>query len=317
MEKTESTAPDTAKAETKPKKKNSRFIIIIALALLAGASFIVYVMLNPSLSTDNASIDRAKATVSTKMMGLIAKINVKEGDFVTKGTLLVELDTSELQAQKAQAEANLVIAQESIKLSQTNLERFKSDFSRASSQYKNNNISTEAFEHAQKTFETSQIDFTLALKKVEVAKAQLDLVSATIGNSRIIATFDAVVAKKWMNESDVMQPSQPVLTLYDSHIATVTANFEETKISRFKVGQPALIRVDAYPGITFKGHVSEVGSNTGNQFSLIPVNNAAGNFTKVTQRIPVKFAIDESTDLQDASAKRLLPGMSAVVEVKP
>ena len=316
MEKTESTAPAMAPAEAKPKKKNNRFIIIIVLALLAGASFIIYVKMNPSLSTDNASIDRSKATVSTKMLGLIAKINVKEGDFVKAGTLLVELDTAELQAQKTQAEANLVIAQESIKLFQTNLERYKNDFSRASSQYKNNNISTEAFEHAQKTFETSQIDYVLALKKVEVAKAQLDLVNATIGNSRIVATFDAVVAKKWMNESDVMQPSQPVLTLYDSHTATVTANFEETKISRFKVGQTALIHVDAYPGVTFKAHVSEVGSNTGNQFSLIPVNNAAGNFTKVTQRIPVKFAIDESTDLQDASAKRLLPGMSALVEVK-
>ena len=318
MENIENTpaVPAQAPAETKPKKKNARFLIIIGLAVLAGISFIVYVVMNPSLSTDNASIDRSKATVSTKMMGLIDKINVKEGEFVKAGTLLVELDTAELQAQKAQAEANLVIAQESIKLSQTTLERVKSDFSRASSQYKNNNISTEAFEHAQKTFESSQIDFTVAQKKVEVAKAQLDLVNATIGNSRIVASFDAVVAKKWMNEGDVMQPSQPVLTLFDSHTATVIANFEETKISRFKLGQAAIIRVDAYPGVIFKAHVSEVGTNTGNQFSLIPVNNAAGNFTKVTQRIPVKFAIDQSTDLQDSQAIRLLPGMSAVVEVK-
>lgn len=311
MEHTEQAAP------AKPKKNNRPFIVIVAVALLLGGAFVIYVMLNPSLSTDNAMIERSKATVSTKMMGLISKIAVKEGDFVSKGTLLVELDSSELQAQKAQAEANYAIALESIKLYQNAMDKVTADFNRARSQYRNNNISTESYDHSEKAFQSSQIDFNLAQKRVEVAKAQLDLVLATIANSRIVASFDAVVAKKWMNESDVMQPSQPVLTLYDSHIATVTANFEETKISRFKIGQTALIRVDAYPGVVFKGHVSEVGSNTGNQFSLIPVNNAAGNFTKVTQRIPVKIAIDQSTDLQDPNAKRLLPGMSAVVDVKP
>lgn len=303
-------------APAKPKKDNKRFVLIIGLAVLLGAGFLAYVMLNPVLSTDNAMVERTKATVSTKMMGMISRINVDEGQFVTKGALLVELDSAELQAQKDQAEANLAIAQESIKSSQNNLDKVQADFNRARSQYRNNNISTEAYEHSEKAFQSSQIDYNLALKKVQVAKAQLDLIDATIANSRLAASFDAVVAKKWMNAGDVMQPSQPVLTLYDSHRATVTANFEETKIARIKPGQAVTVRVDAYPGVEFRGHVSEVGTNTGNQFSLIPVNNAAGNFTKVTQRIPVKIAIDGSTDLQDPAAKRLMPGMSAEVEIR-
>jgi membrane fusion protein (multidrug efflux system) len=294
-------APEVA---AQPKKKNnSRFLLIIVVAVLAIGGFITYLVLNPSLSTDNATVDRTKATVSTKMLGLIAHIDAIEGQFITKGTPVVKLDAAELQAQKNQAEANVVLVR-------IDMDRSQSDFNRAQTQYTSKVISTEQFEHAQVAFTQSQ-------KRVDIAQAQLDLINATLGNATISAPFDAVVAKKWMEEGDVLQPGQPILTLYESHKAWITANFEETKIASFKIGQNVEIHVDAYPGVTFHGKVSEIGTNTGNQFSLIPVNNAAGNFTKVTQRIPVKILIDESTDLQDPSVKRLLPGMSATVDVKP
>lgn len=301
-----------------PSKKRARgsTILVSGAAVVALGALIGWLFLNPSLTTDNAAVDRTKASLTTKMMGLIAHINAKEGDYVSRGALLVELDTAELQAQKAQAEANLAVVQESIQLSQVNMDKVQSDFQRAQAQYNQKIISTEVFEHAQKTFQSSQVDFTLAQKKVDIARAQLDLINATLSNARIVAPFDAVVAKKWMNEGDVLQPGQPVLTLFDSRSATVIANFEETKIARFRVGQNAEIRIDAYPGEVFHGTVAEVGTNTGNQFSLIPVNNAAGNFTKVTQRIPVKFNLSESTDLQKSANPKLLAGMSASVDVK-
>ncbi len=307
-----------AHVPAQPKKKsNARFLIIVIAAVVLVGGFSTYLVLNPSLSTDNATVDRTKATVSTKMLGLVSKVYAAEGQFVPKGTLIVELDQAELAAQRAQAEGNLGMAQESIKLSQVALDKVQSDFRRAQDQYNGKVISTEIFEHSQKAFQSAQVDFSLAQLKVSVAQAQLDLINATLGNAKISAPFDAVVAKKWMEEGDVLQPGQPILTLYESHNAWVTANFEETKIASFKIGQKVDIHIDAYPGVTFHGHVSEIGTNTGNQFSLIPVNNAAGNFTKVTQRIPVKILIDESTDLQDPSLKRLLPGMSATVDVHP
>lgn len=301
---------------TGAKRRRSPFGIIILLAVLAGGAFLAYLFLNPSLSTDNAMVERTKATVSTKMMGVIARVEAEEQALVEKGAVLVELDTAELQAQKRQAEANLVVSKAAIELSQVGLERARSDFQRAESQYKDKIISTEAFEHAQKAFESAQVDYTLAQKKVEIAQAQVDLIAATIGTATMKAPFDAVVAKKWLNPGDVLQPGAPILTLYDRRSAWITANFEETKIARFKVGQRAKVRIDAYPGLLLHGTVAEIGSSTGNQFSLIPVNNAAGNFTKVTQRIPVKITIEESTDLADSSAVRLLPGMSAVVDVE-
>lgn len=295
-------APQTP-APAPKKKSNARFLIIVVVAVALVGGFGTYLVLNPSLSTDNATIDRTKATVSTKMLGLVAHIDTAEGQFVAKGAPVVELDADELLAQKKEAEANVVLVR-------IERDRAQSDFNRAQSQYNSKVISTEQFEHAQVAFIQSQ-------KRVDIAQAQLDLINATLGNAKISAPFDAVVAKKWMEEGDVLQPGQPILTLYESHKAWVTANFEETKIASFKVGQKVDIHVDAYPGVTFHGKVSEIGTNTGNQFSLIPVNNAAGNFTKVTQRIPVKILIDESTDLQDASVKRLLPGMSATVDVRP
>lgn len=299
------------------KKKNNRFIIIILTAVVLGAGFSAWFIMNPSLNTDNAMVERTKATVSAKMVGLVAKINVKEGDFAAKGTLLVELETSELQAQKKQAEANLIVAQGAPNLAKVSLDKAQADFARAQRQYNDKIISTESYEHTEKALQSAQVDFNLAMKKVEVAQAQLDLINATLNNARMTAPFDAVVAKKWMNEGDVLQPGQPILTMFEQHRAWVTANFEETKISRFKVGQNVDIHIDAYPGVVFHGKVEELGVNTGNQFSLIPVNNAAGNFTKVTQRIPVKIQITESTDLKDPQALRLLPGMSAVVDVRP
>lgn len=311
MENNTPSAAPNAKA-----KQSKKFRLILLSALILGVLTTLWLLLNPSVSTDNAMVERRKATISTKMMGVIAKINVKEGDLPKAGDVLVEVDTAELQAQKKQAEANLIVVQQGTRLSQVAFDRVQSDYNRAQSQYAGKIISTEAFDHAQKAWESAQVDFTLAQKKVEVAQAQLDLINATIANATLTARFDAVVAKKWLGEGDVLQPGQPVLTLYDRHEATVTANFEETRIPSLKIGQKVEIKIDAYPGVTFHGSIFEIGSNTGNQFSLIPVNNAAGNFTKVTQRVPVKIKFDGSTDLTDTTVQKLLPGMSAVVEVK-
>lgn len=300
---------------TKHKKNNKPFIAIVAVAAVLGLGFALYLTLNPVLSTDNAMVERPKATLSTKMMGLISSITVKEGDLVTKGQLLASLDDSELKAQKKQAEANLIVAQQGIRLSQVNLDRANGDLDRSTRQYKNQIISTEAYDHAVKAAESAQQDFVLSSKKVEIAQAQVELITATLNSAQLKAPMDGVVAKKWMNEGDLLSPGLPVLTLYDSHTATVTANFDETKIGKIKVGQSVTFKVDAFPHVTFHGKVTEIGYNTGNQFSLIPVNNAAGNFTKVAQRIPVKISIDESTDFQDPKSYRLLAGLSAVVDV--
>jgi membrane fusion protein (multidrug efflux system) len=298
------------------KQKSPLFFLGIILLLIAAGLASAWIILNPEISTDNAMVDRNKAVISSKTMGAISDIKVKEGDFVFQGEQLVLLGASELEAQRKQATANLSLAEESMKLASLDLEKLTKDFERAEKQYAQKVISTEEYEHSQKTYQSSLIDFEVSKKKIEVSQSQLELIEATLDNTRLTAPFDGVVVKKWMNKGDVLPASQAVLTLYENKPAWVTANFEETKISRIQPGNPVEIMIDAYPGKTFYGRVSEIGFSTGNQFSLIPANNAAGNFTKLTQRIPVKIFFNNSTDLKDPSQVKLLHGMSASVKIK-
>ena len=95
------------------------------------------------------------------------------------------------------------------------------------------------------------------------------------------------------------------------NIRWVAANFRETQLTNIKVGDPAEIRIDVYPGKVFKGRVLEIAPASGSQFALLPPDNATGNFTKVVQRVPVKIALDDST-----LTSALRPGLSAVVTVR-
>jgi membrane fusion protein (multidrug efflux system) len=112
----------------------------------------------------------------------------------------------------------------------------------------------------------------------------------------------------------VVQPGQPILSVYDLTSLWVTANFEETKIRSLRLGDVVEISVDAYPDTLWHGRVIQFGASTASQYALIPPNNASGNFTKITQRIPVKIAIDRSTT--PPPSHRLVPGMSVEVRVR-
>ena len=131
----------------------------------------------------------------------------------------------------------------------------------------------------------------------------------------IIASMNGVVAKRWVLAGDVVQPGQPIFTIYDVKNIWVTANLEETKLRHIHLNDPVQIDVDTYPGVKFSGKVFEIGNYTASEFSLIPPNNASGNFTKVTQRIPIKISIEDAP-AQDGSKPILRPGMSVEVSVK-
>jgi len=116
-------------------------------------------------------------------------------------------------------------------------------------------------------------------------------------------------------QGDVVQPGQPVFTVYDGSQIWVTANLEETNLGALKLGDDVGISVDSYPDRIFGGKVFQFGGSTAAQFSLIPPNNASGNFTKVTQRVPIKISVEERTP-GAASRAVLLPGMSVEIRIK-
>jgi membrane fusion protein (multidrug efflux system) len=331
----------------KEESKNSRLKVYIPLAIviiivLAGA-WLWYRDYSMYITTDDAHVDADNVSVSAKIMGRIATIYANEGDLVKQGMLMADLDSTDLIAQrnqtsalKAQAQANLVQSEIryksdniSLKVLEINLDRASEDMARAKKQSDGGVITTEQFDHIKKTFETasaqleaakgqllvSKAMISSASASVESADAQIKVLEAQLKNTKLHAPAGGVVAKRWLLAGDVVQPSQSVFTITESSNLWVVAFLEETKMSEIHAGQKAKFTLDAFPDVKFTGKIFLVGSSTASVFSLIPANNASGNFTKVTQRIPVRISIETASNNKEVSSFNILSGMSAVVKI--
>jgi membrane fusion protein (multidrug efflux system) len=299
-------SPGDESIEAVPLFKNVKVVIPLFLVVLAIAIFAwrYYINLRDFVSTDDAYVDGNRVSVSTKILGRIDQLNADEGDTVREGQILVRLDDSDLRAQEAQTKAALGFAKENIEVSKVNLDKAQTDFKRSDAQFRQSIIPKEDFDHAQ--------------NELEAAKARLNLAYAQVAqlkNTIIEAPMTGVVSKRWVLAGDVVQPGQSIFSVYDVKNIWVTANLEETNLAYLHAGDKAEMDVDTYPSLKFSGTILLIGSNTASQFSLIPPNNASGNFTKVTQRVPVKISIVQDS-IGNGMRASLLPGMSVEVRVK-
>jgi len=146
--------------------------------------------------------------------------------------------------------------------------------------------------------------------RVAQAQAALEQARFNLQYTKIVAPAGGVVSKKSVEEGQVVQPGQPLLAIVPLEDIWVTANFKETQLRDMRPGEEAQISVDAY-GHTYKGHVQSIAAATGARFSLLPPENATGNYVKVVQRVPVKITFDKGQDPNHL----LRPGMSVVVTV--
>jgi membrane fusion protein (multidrug efflux system) len=310
-------APGADAKKARPRKKGKGgIVLLVAVLVVAGLGFgYWYFKLRGVISTDDAYIDGDRATVTTKMLGRIDTMGADEGDTVQTGQLLIHLDDADLRAHLAQATAQLDLARKSVKLAQVNEKKAQDDYDRAEVQLKGNAIPKEQFDHAQTSLESAQAEYQIALAKVETARSALGVIQQQISDTRVTAPFHGVVAKRWLLPGDVVQPGQPVYTVYDLDSIWVTAVFEETKLRYLPIGTQMDLSVDAYPDQAFSGSVTLIGAAAASQFSLIPPNNASGNFTKVTQRVPVRISIARDGGSGASDPARLLPGMSVVATV--
>jgi membrane fusion protein, multidrug efflux system len=149
----------------------------------------------------------------------------------------------------------------------------------------------------------------LAHARVKSAEAALELAKNQLSYTRIAAPADGIASKLSAHEGQLLAPGQPVVELVPT-ATYIIANFKETQVGRMKAGQPAEIKVDALPGKRLKGRVESLAGGTGSSFSLLPADNASGNFVKVVQRVPVRIAWVDSTE-----GLGLLAGLSADVTV--
>jgi len=317
-------------------------LFVVILAVLTGAWY-WYRDYSMYITSDDAHVDADNVSVGSKIIGRISAIYANEGDIVKQGTILADIDSSDFVAQRnqslaqrAQALANLNQTeikynsdQKSIKVLEINVERANEDLTRAKSQSEGGVITAEQYDHIKKGYETAlaQLDasksqllvsksmISSASAAVETSTAQVNVLNTQLRNTRLFAPSDGIIAKRWLLPGDVVQPSQSVFTLTINKNLWVVAFLEETKISVIQSGQMARITIDAFPDVTFSGKVFLVSSSTASVFSLIPANNASGNFTKVTQRIPVRISIDSADNGKEMSSFNILSGMSVVVKI--
>jgi membrane fusion protein (multidrug efflux system) len=219
--------------------------------------------------------------------------------------------------------------QKGIKVLEISLDRASDDMVRAKNQSEGGVITPEQFDHIKKTYETAsaQLEVAKALLLVsksmistasaslETSNAQVKVIDTQLTNTKLYAPADGVIAKRWLLSGDVVQAGQSVFTITISKNLWIVTYLEETKISEIHPGQSVRFTLDAFSGVKFSGKIFLVGSSTASVFSLIPANNAAGNFTKVTQRIPVRISIDRSDNNKEISSFNILSGMSAVVKI--
>ncbi len=330
--------------KVKKEKSGKVYIpLMLIILLLAGGAVYWYIDYSKYINTDDAHVEADNVAVSPKTLGRISQVFAAEGDSVKKGQLLVVIDSTDLVAQKNQAIATKMQAEAAVlqvqakyqydlknnKVQEITLSRVQADYDRAKSQFKSDVITREQYDHAKKALETAQAQLEADLSQakvsssqikstqasVESAQAQINVIQTQINNAKLYAPSDGIIGKRWLMPGDIAQPGQAIYTIVNDRKLWIAIFLEETKLEGLHPGQPCLFGLDTYPGVTFTGKIIEIGSNTASQFSLIPANNASGNFTKVTQRVQLKISIEGVKDGKRLSAFRILSGMSAVVKI--
>ncbi|HEX7781979.1 MAG TPA: HlyD family secretion protein [Sphingobium sp.] len=168
-----------------------------------------------------------------------------------------------------------------------------------------------ALASAERRIASLQAQVRQAQAQGEAAKAQLAAANVNVGSTILRASTDGRVGDKTVRAGQFVQASTRLMSVVPLSAIYITANFKETQIGLMRVGQPAAIDIDALPGVALTGHVESISPGTGAQFSLLPPQNATGNFTKIVQRIPVRIAIDAGPEAR----RVLVPGLSVTVEV--
>jgi membrane fusion protein, multidrug efflux system len=305
----EKAAGKDASADAKKIRKGPRLLgrIVLLAAAAAALCYGAYYWMESVayVGTDDAAIDGRQVKLSSKTLGRIAEIRASEGEKVKAGAVLVILEDRDLKAQEAQAAASLAYARQNLNVAKIGLDRSQEDFDRASKLYSAAATTKENYDHAQKALDASQAQYSLAQASVDTSSAQLGVIEAQMLNSRIPAPIDGTIDRVSLFPGDLAQPGQAILSINNLASLWVTANLEETKIGRIAAGTKVKLSIDAYPGRAFEGHVEMIRSG------IVPSAFQIGEFTKTTQRIPVKIAIDSPLE-----GVTLVPGMSVVVKFR-
>lgn len=248
------------------------------------------------VSTDNAYLNANVVQIASRISGIVTNVFVKNNQYVKKGDSLFSIDylPYQMAVDAAQAELNLSYAE---------LDNAKTIQTRTLS------LVTKKF-LSQQEGDNAVAQFKIATAKVAQAKAKLAQTILDRSYTNIIAPTSGWVSSMTLQQGDVVTLNQPLFALISDNEFWVDANFKETEMAAIKPGQAATIVTDLYPDHTFNGMVDSISGGAGTAFSLLPPQNASGNWVKVTQRIPVRIRV-----LNPTTQFPLRIGISATVTV--
>ena len=307
--------------------------VIVLIVLVVGGKKIYYAFTHEE--TDNAQIEMRMVPILSRVSGYIDKIYTDDYAPVKSDQLLMVIDSSELELQLEEmqadynqalsdienAKASLSNAEASLSFSKGNTEvtglrkrKALSDFNRDSSLYKSGAITEKQYDDSRSNFEINMKQLQAGMMDVHVADTRLNILRAQLTKAQAIAelkrsridqqklklTYCRVyspsigkVGKRNVEQGQFIQIGTPLFTLVNDQKLWVIANFKENQIKNIREGQIVDIKVDGYPKMQIQGIVVSLSDATGARFSLLPPDDATGNFIKVTQRIPIKIEIKD------------------------
>jgi membrane fusion protein (multidrug efflux system) len=324
----------------------SAWLLGAGLAVCAVAAVVVGSRyLAAHVTTDDAFVEVPTVFVSPQVPGRVLEILVEEHQRVEKGEVLVLLDPADYELELARAEASLSIARNRVvqaeaasastdadrKAATVEVWRTERELNRFRSMREEGTVSQRELDSAQATYDAARARVrALELRaeaehalvnddaQVRLAQAELKQAALRLERTRIRAPFTGVVGRRNVEPGAVVSPGQPVLALISTTEAWVMANFKETQIERIEIGDRADVTIDAFPGLVWRGRVDSFSPATGAEYALIAPEPAAGNFTKVVQRVPVKIVLPEhpTEGAPRARGPLLAAGLSAEVDVR-
>lgn len=303
------------KDEAKLKKKGSKkplIILGIVLVIAAIVGVIYYLHARNYESTDDAFIDGNVVQVSPKVAGTVTAVHFTDNARVQKGQLLIEIDPRPYQValEKARAQLAQAKAQSLQQGAQTEVAGINYDRNNGLYTKDARAVSKEQVDSAKANLDAAKGALGAAQATIQAANASVHDAELQLSYTQIHAVSDGKIARKQVVAGNFAQPGQTLCSLVQPAV-WVTANYKETQLAKMVRGQPVQIEVDIFPDRKLKGHVDSFQPGTGSRFSLLPAENATGNFVKVVQRVPVKIVFDEPRkDLE-----RLSPGQSVIPTV--
>jgi membrane fusion protein, multidrug efflux system len=321
----QTTTPDSSASAPSRRGKLLRGLAVVVVLVLIALAIWYFVSGRWHEDTDDAYVQGNLVQITPMVAGTVVSIGADDGMRVERGQLLVKLDPADTQVALQQAEANLARtvrqvrglfrsvegAQAELSSQQVTLQRARADVARRSSLVATGAISAEELAHARDQLAAAQaavsgsretvernralIDDNGVARQPDVQAAAAQVRQAFLNNARsaIVAPVSGYVARRSVQVGQRVQPGTALMAVVPLEQVWVEANFKETQLKHMRLGQPVELESDLYGNaVRYQGTVQSLGLGTGSAFSLLPAQNASGNWIKIVQRVPVRIAID-------------------------